>query len=88
MISAKELEARLQMVEVLAGCEVTPHSALVPWDVILTGVIHLHGKPSFYEVPLDLRDFKDGNDVLKLMKALMEAFAEAATSSSAKQVLQ
>lgn len=88
MLTAAELQSKLRMVEVLSGCEVEPVSVLTPWDVFLTGLIHIHGRPSFYEVRLDLRDFRDNNDVLKLMDGLMKAFTEAATSGDAKRTLQ
>lgn len=88
MISAGELQSKLRMVEVLSECEVSPVSVLTPWDVVLSGLIHIHGGPSFYEVRLDLRDIRDNQDVLQLMDALMKAFMEAATSDRAKQTLQ
>lgn len=88
MISAAELQSKLRMVEVLQDCEVAPVSILTPWDVILSGLVHIHGGPSFYEVRLDLRDIQGNEDVVNLLDALMKAFTEVATSPDAKKTLQ
>jgi len=87
MILPSELEARLRTVEVLSGIQVEPVSPLLPFAVRLTGFVHVHGAPKFYEAQIDLRDIKTANDVFSLIEALLKAFRFAETSAEAKVAL-
>lgn len=87
MISPQELESRLRAVEVLGGVEVTPVSPLVPFAARISGFVHIHGAPKFYEAQIDLRDIKTANDVMGLIEALLKAFRFAETSADAKTAL-
>ena len=80
MLTAAETQAFLRQFEPLREVNVTELSEVViaPWHVKLWGTVLVYGEPHAFETELDLRQFGGGQDLLKLAKQLLTAFAGAA----------
>lgn len=76
-IQAHELEKFLRQFAPLANVEVKYDSELAPTLATICGVVTIYGEPQFYECPVDLADFKSGDDLIQLVTSLMTAFDKA-----------
>lgn len=80
MLKAHEVQAFLRQFEPLREVLVDEQSDLVfaPWLVKVHGRVLVYGEPHAFEAELDLRQFGGADDLLKLAKQLLTAFAGAA----------
>jgi len=80
MLTAPQVQAFLRQFEPLREVNVDETSQLVfaPWHVRLHGTVLVYGEPHGFETELDLREFGGQEDLLKLAKQLLTAFAGAA----------
>lgn len=79
MITAAEVQAYLRQFEPLSEVNVEDVSKLVfaPWHVRIHGHVLVYGEPHAFETELDLREFGGRDDLTKLAKQLLIAFAGA-----------
>jgi hypothetical protein len=80
MLQAPEVQAFLRQFEPLREVNVDETSQLVfaPWLVKVHGTVLVYGEPHNFETDLDLREFGGQDDLMKLAKQLLYAFAGAA----------
>jgi len=80
MLKAHEVQAFLRQFEPLREVMVEETSQFVyaPWHVKLHGTVLVYGEPHGFEAELDLREFGGQDDLMKLAKQLLYAFAGAA----------
>lgn len=80
MLKAHEVQAFLRQFEPLreVNVEETSQIVLAPWLVKLHGMVLVYGEPHAFETELDLREFGGQDDLMKLAKQLLLAFAGAA----------
>lgn len=80
MLTAPEVQAFLRQFEPLKDVHVSPRSEIVmaPWLVKIHGMVSIYGEPHAFETELDLKEFGGAEDLLKLAKTLLTAFAGAA----------
>lgn len=80
MLTAPEVQAFLRQFEPLKDVNVSPRSEIIaaPWLVKVHGMVSVYGEPHAYETELDLKEFGGSQDLLKLAKTLLTAFAGAA----------
>lgn len=80
MLQAPEVQAFLRQFEPLKEVNVQETSQFVyaPWHVKLHGTVLVYGEPHGFETELDLREFGGQEDLMKLAKQLLYAFAGAA----------
>lgn len=87
MLTAVEVQGFLRQFEPLREVCVEETSQLVyaPWHVRLHGTVLVYGEPHGFETELDLREFGGQEDLMKLAKQLLYAFAGAAEHVKAGQ---
>ena len=80
MLQAPEVQAFLRQFEPLREVNVDETSQFVyaPWHVKVYGTVLVYGEPHAFETELDLREFGGQEDLMKLAKQLLYAFAGAA----------
>ena len=80
MLKAPEVQAFLRQFEPLREVNVDEVSQFIftPWLVKLHGMVLVYGEPHAFETELDLREFGGHDDLMKLAKQLLLAFAGAA----------
>lgn len=80
MLTAVEVQGFLRQFEPLREVCVEETSQVVyaPWHVRLHGTVLVYGEPHGFETELDLREFGAQEDLMKLAKQLLYAFAGAA----------
>lgn len=80
MINAAEVQTFLRQFEPLKEVcvEETSQVVFAPWHVKLHGTVLVYGEPHAFETELDLREFGGQEDLVKLAKQLLTAFAGAA----------
>jgi len=80
MLQAQEVQAFLRQFEPLREVNVDETSQVVfaPWHVKVYGTVLVYGEPHAFETELDLREFGGQEDLMKLAKQLLYAFAGAA----------
>lgn len=80
MLTAPEVQGFLRQFEPLREVNVDEASQVVhaPWLVKLYGTVLVYGEPHNFETELDLREFGSVDDLMKLAKQLLLAFAGAA----------
>jgi len=80
-MTGKELEKFLNQFESLRGISVVYPEGLskqiAPQLMLLTGAIHIHGEPHYFESEINLNDFKTHDDCMRLAKAILQAFDKA-----------
>lgn len=79
MLKAPDVQSFLRQFEPLKEVNVQETSQLVfaPWLVKLYGTVLVYGEPHAFETDLDLREFGGQDDLMKLAKQLLMAFAGA-----------
>jgi len=79
MLTAPGMQAFLRQFEPLREVLVDEASEILyaPWHVRLHGTVLIYGEPHAFETDLDLREFGGQEDLLKLAKQLLTAFAGA-----------
>lgn len=91
MITPEQLEMALRRFDFLGDVTVEWNKgeqlALDPKLATLSGVVHIHGTPKYYEVELNLKFFEDKEDILMLVQNLMHSFEQCARSEEAQRVL-
>lgn len=80
MLQAREVQAFLRQFEPLREVCVDETSQFVyaPWHVKVHGTVLVYGEPHGFESELDLREFGGQDDLMKLAKQMLYAFAGAA----------
>ena len=80
MLTAAEVQTFLRQFEPLREVNVEELSQVLiaPWHVRLHGMVLVYGEPHGFETELDLREFGGQEDLMKLAKQLLYAFAGAA----------
>jgi hypothetical protein len=80
MIQAAEVQTFLRQFEPLREAVVEEQSQIVlaPWLVKVHGTVLVYGEPHNFETELDLREFGGQEDLVKLAKQMLYAFAGAA----------
>jgi hypothetical protein len=80
MLTAVEMQGFLRQFEPLREVCVdeTTQFVYAPWHVKLHGTVLVYGEPHAFESELDLREFGGQDDLMKLAKQLLLAFAGAA----------
>ena len=80
MLTAPEVQAFLRQFEPLREVNVDETSQFVyaPWHVKVHGTVLVYGEPHGFETELDLREFGGQEDLMKLAKQMLYAFAGAA----------
>lgn len=80
MLQAPEVQAFLRQFEPLREVIVEESSQVIhaPWYVKVHGTVLVYGEPHGFETELDLREFGGSDDLMKLAKQLLYAFAGAA----------
>ena len=80
MLNAAQVQIFLRQFEPLREVCVEELSQAVyaPWHVKLFGTVLVYGEPHNFETELDLREFGGQEDLVKLAKQLLTAFAGAA----------
>lgn len=80
MLQAREVQGFLRQFEPLRQVLVEEASQFVfaPWHVKVHGTVVVYGEPHAFETELDLREFGGAEDLMKLAKQLLTAFAGAA----------
>lgn len=80
MLQAREVQAFLRQFEPLKEVQVSETSQFVyaPWHVKVHGTVVVYGEPHAFETELDLREFGGADDLMKLAKQMLTAFAGAA----------
>jgi hypothetical protein len=77
VITIEQLTDILRQYNNLSGATVTWESDAVrlftPQEVVIAGMITIHGKPAFWQVPLDLRNIRTRRDIDKLVRVLHKA---------------
>lgn len=89
MLTAVEVQGFLRQFEPLREVCVEETSQVVyaPWHVRLHGTVLVYGEPHGFETELDLREFGGQEDLMKLAKQLLYAFAGAAEHVKAGQAV-
>ena len=80
MLQAQDVQKFLRQFEPLREVCVDETSQFVyaPWFVKIHGTVLVYGEPHAFESELDLREFGGSDDLVKLAKQLLTAFAGAA----------
>lgn len=80
MLKAQDVQAFLRQFEPLREVNVDETSQFVyaPWFVKVHGTVLVYGEPHGFETELDLRQFGGAEDLMKLAKQMLYAFAGAA----------
>lgn len=80
MLNAAAVQLFLRQFDPLREVCVDEISQVVhaPWHVKLHGTVLVYGEPHAFETELDLREFGGQEDLVKLAKQLLTAFAGAA----------
>lgn len=80
MLTAAQVQGFLRQFEPLREVSVSEASEIIhaPWHVKVHGTVLVYGEPHGFETELDLREFGGMDDLMKLAKQLLFAFAGAA----------
>lgn len=81
-LQAHELQAFLRQFEPLAGVivryENEVRQQLAPHVVVVEGAIFIEGEPHVWETEVNLTHFDTGEDLLLLVKSILQSFEKAA----------
>lgn len=85
MLQAHEVQAFLRQFEPLKHVEVDQVSDLIdiPYLVRVHGLVMIYGEGHAFEAELDLREFGNSEDLIKLAQQLLKSFAVASRSVAA-----
>jgi hypothetical protein len=81
-LQAHELQNFLRQFEPLAGVNVRHanelRGALAPHVVVIEGAVNIHGEYHVWETEVNLTHFDTGEDLLLLVKSILQSFEKAA----------